>query len=326
MITISFDVMGNDNGVKGAVKASMKFIKANPNYKIILVGSENDINKYLKPTKGIEILNVPKIVDLKKGAMIIRDKDNSMYKSIELVKDKKADAVLSSGSSAAYIAYSTFNFKKLKGVSRPGFMPIFPTIIPEQKFIMMDVGATLEADENLLYSWAKLGKVFSHKVLGVKNPKVAILNIGTEENKGLKHHTKTYKLLKDNKSINFIGYVESRELLNYAADVIVTDGYAGNICLKSIEGTALSISRLLKKNIMKNPIRILSYLLFKGVFKSLNSTLDFRNTGGAWVMGVDAMVVKTHGSADMKSFMGALKLIKEAIKVESLKKIKEVLK
>ncbi len=326
MTTIAFDVMGNDNGVKDAVKASMNFIAKNQDYKIILVGSKIQINKHLKPMKRIEILNCPKVVNVKKGAMVIRDKTNSMYKAIELVKEEKADVVLSSGSSSAYIAYSTLMLKRLKGVARPAFMPIFPTIIKNKRFVMMDVGATLEVDGELLYNWAKLGNIFSKEVIGTQKPRVAVLNIGTEESKGFEFHKEAYDLLKKDKKINFTGFVEPRELLSFPADVVVTDGYAGNVCLKSMEGTGSSISATLSKAMKKNPIRLIGALLSKGGFKNLKSILDFRNIGGAWVMGVDGIVIKTHGSSDAKAYAGSFNLIKKAIKTDAINKIRKAVK
>ncbi len=327
MTTIAFDVMGNDNGVKPAVIASLRFINKNPEYKIILVGDKTQINKFIKEThERIEILDIPIVADPKKGAMIVRNKTTSMYKAIELVKNGEAQVVLSAGSSAGYIAYSTLSLKRLPGVSRPAFMPVFPTNQPNKRFIMMDVGATLEVDGELLYQWAKIGKIFSQHILGVENPKVSIVNVGTEKGKGLPFHNEAYELLEKDKNINFGGFVEARELLSYSTDVAVVDGYAGNMILKSMEGTGLTISSTLKKSIKQNPIRIFGALLSKGAFKNLKSTLDFRTVGAAWVIGVDGIVIKSHGSSDEKAFAGAFGQIKEAINHDAMNKIREAIK
>ncbi len=326
MKTISFDVMGNDNGVKSAVAASIKFIKSNKDYKIILVGSKTEINKYILSHDRIDILDIEKVADVKRGALVVRDKDTSMYHAINLVKNKKADIVLSSGSSAGYIAYTTLMFKKLDGIARPAFMPIFPTVVPNQRFVMMDVGATLQVDGNLLHNWAKLGNSYSKEVLKTKKPKIAILNVGSEINKGLAHHLEAYKLIEKDKHLNFIGFVEPRNLLNYVADVVVTDGYAGNVCLKSMEGTGRAISTTLSKSMKKNPLRIIGALMSRGGFKNLKSTLDFRNVGGAWVIGLEGIAIKTHGSADTKAYMGAFNLIKDAIENDAIEKLRKAVK
>ncbi|TCG10612.1 phosphate acyltransferase PlsX [Mycoplasma todarodis] len=327
MTTIAFDVMGNDNGVKPAVVASLRFIKKNPDYKVILVGDKKQIDEVLKEThERIEILDIPIVADPKRGAMIVRDKTTSMYKAIELVKKGEAQVVLSAGSSAGYIAYATLSLKRLEGVSRPAFMPVFPTNQPGKRFIMMDVGATLEVDGNLLYQWAKIGKVFSEHVMGVKNPKVSIVNVGAEKGKGLPFHNDAYNLMEEDKNINFQGFVEARELLSYATDVAVVDGYAGNMILKSMEGTGLTIGRTLKKEIKKNPIRILGALFARGALKNLKSTLDFRTVGAAWVIGVDGIVIKSHGSSDEKAFAGAFGQIQEAINNDAMNKIREAIK
>ncbi len=326
MTTIAFDVMGNDNGVKPAVLSAQEFVKKNPNFKIILVGSETQIKKHLKNYKNIEILNVAKIASVKKGAMVIRDKNTSMYKAIELVKNKKADAVISSGSSAGYIAYSTIMLKRLKGVSRPAFMPIFPSTVKNKRFVVMDVGATLEVDARLMHSWAKLGVIFAKSILKTKKPKVNILNIGTEPKKGMAHHQEAATIFSKDKKINFKGFIEPKEILNYKTDVLITDGYAGNIMLKTIEGTAGTISKFLKKEFKKNPIRLIGALLSRGGFKALKNTLDFRNVGGAWVMGIDGIVIKAHGSSDKYAFMGALNQVVQAINSQALIKMKRELK
>ncbi len=324
MTTIAFDVMGNDNGVKPAVVASLRFIKRNPDYKVILVGDKTQINKVLKEQNNrIDILDIKNVADPKKGAMIVRDRTTSMYKAIELVKKGEAQVVLSAGSSAGYIAYATLSLKRLPGVSRPAFMPVFPTNQPGKRFVMMDVGATLEVDGELLYQWAKIGNVFSRHILGVQNPRVSIVNVGAEKGKGMAFHNDAYALLEKDEKINFQGFVEARELLTAATDVAVVDGYAGNMILKSMEGTGLTIGRTLKKAIKRNPIRILGALLARGALKNLKSTLDFRTVGAAWVIGVDGIVIKSHGSSDEKAFAGAFGQIQEAINNDAMNKIRE---
>ncbi|CAM9108524.1 phosphate acyltransferase PlsX [Mycoplasma marinum] len=325
MTTIAFDVMGNDNGPKPAVVASLNFIKKNPNYKIILVGDKKQIDKFLtEKHERISILDIPITVDVKKGAMVVRDRTTSMYKAIELVKKEEADIVLSSGSSAGYIAYATLVLKRLKGVSRPAFMPVFPTNKSGKRFVMMDVGATLEVEGELLYQWAKIGNVFAEHILGVENPRVSIINVGTEKGKGMKFHNDAYELLEKDENINFQGFIESRGLLTHTTDVAVVDGYAGNMILKSMEGTGLTIGKTLKKEIKKNPLRLFGALLSKGAFKNLKSTMDFRTVGAAWVIGVDGIVIKCHGSSDVKAFAGAFGQIKEAVNNDAMNKIRKV--
>ncbi len=326
MTTIAFDVMGNDNGVKAAVISSFKFIKNNTDYKVILIGDKNQIDIHLKNKNSrIEILDVPNVANPKRGAMVARDKTTSMYKAIELVKKGEAQVVLSSGSSAGYIAYSTLTLKRLKGISRPAFMPVFPTNKTGKRFIMMDVGATLEVDGEMLYQWAKIGKVFAQEILGIDKPRVSIVNIGVEKGKGFPFHNEAYELMGKDENINFQGFVEARELLTHITDVAVVDGYAGNMILKSIEGTGLTIGKTLKNAIKKNPIRIIGALLARGAFKNLKSTFDFRSVGAAWVIGVDGIVIKSHGSSDEKAFAGAFGQIQEAVNNNAMQKIKEAL-
>ncbi len=326
MITISFDVMGNDFGVKSAVMASLLFVQKNPKYKIILVGDKKQINKELKfKHDRIKIIHCPITANIKKGAMVVRDKTTSMYKAIKLVQEKKADIVLSAGSSAGYIAYATLMLKRLPGVTRPAFMPVFPTNKTNKRFVMMDVGATLEVTGELLYQWGKIGSIFAREILKIENPRVSIVNVGIEKGKGLPFHNEAYDLLINDKEINFIGFSEARSLLTHTTDVAVIDGYAGNMILKSMEGTGLIIGNTLKEELKKNPFRMFGALLTKGAFKKLKSTLDFRTVGAAWVIGVDGIVIKCHGSSDEKAFAGAFGQIKEAMNTNAMDKIRKAI-
>ena len=324
---IIFDVMGNDNGVKNGVLAALEFIKKNIQYKIILVGDQTEIKKYCDENEQLEIVHSPNVTSSSNADLINAHKeDNSMNQALKLLKEDKGLAVLSSGDSGKYLSASIMLIKRLPNVSRPAFMSIIPTIEKNKKFLLLDEGANLNCTEDYLIQWAKLGAAFSKSVLKVENPKVSILNIGTEDYKGYEYHQKAHKLLKEsNLKFEYNGFIESRYLLNGLVDVVVADGYSGNITLKTLEGTVLSFSKLLKNKINKNLWRKLCALLLKNVFKDVKEQLDYRNVGAAWILGLNKIVIKSHGSSDRKAYIGALNQIKLAIESNALEEFKKIL-
>lgn len=328
MYRIAFDVNGNDNGVSAAVSASVQFLKDNDDYEIILVGDESSINVELKKIEGIpdslRIVNNPNLPsDVKNIHKSLRE-NTSMNTAIDLVVDGKADAVISSGDSGTYLACATFKLKRLQGVSRSAFMPLMPTVVG-RKFLLLDVGANIECKSEYLVEWAKIANVYARTLLNIVNPRVSLINIGTEDYKGLEIVKEASQLLKDNKFINYIGYTEPRYLLDGATDVAVIDGYGGNLVLKSLEGAILSFKNLLKDKIMAKPIRKFGYLFLKGAFKDVAETLDYRNVGAAWLIGLNGLSIKCHGNSDTKAYLGALNQIKLVIKNNILEAIKKEL-
>lgn len=328
MYRIAFDVNGNDNGVSAAVSASVQFLKDNDDYEIILVGDESSINVELKKIEGIpdslRIVNNPNLPsDVKNIHKSLRE-NTSMNTAIDLVVDGKADAVISSGDSGTYLVCATFKLKRLQGVSRSAFMPLMPTVVG-RKFLLLDVGANIECKSEYLVEWAKIANVYARTLLNIVNPRVSLINIGTEDYKGLEIVKEASQLLKDNKFINYIGYTEPRYLLDGATDVAVIDGYGGNLVLKSLEGAILSFKNLLKDKIMAKPIRKFGYLFLKGAFKDVAETLDYRNVGAAWLIGLNGLSIKCHGNSDTKAYLGALNQIKLVIKNNVLEAIKKEL-
>ncbi len=325
--TILFDVMGNDNGVKAGVLAALEFVKTNIEYKIILVGDHNEITKYCTESEQIRIVNNPNTVKKSQDNLAEAHKeDNSMNTALKMLKNGDGDAVLSSGDSGKYLTSSIMIVKRIDKVSRPAFMSIIPTIKENKKFLLLDEGANLKTTEDYLVQWAKLGVAFSKSVLKVENPKVSILNNGTEDNKGYDYHQEANKILKNsNIKFDYRGFIESRYLLEGNVDVVVADGFSGNIALKALEGTVLSFTKLLKSKIKKNLWRKLCAAMMRGAFKDIKEHLDYRNVGAAWILGVNGIVIKAHGSSDKKAYLGALNQIKLAIEANALEEFKKAI-
>ncbi|MCK5945892.1 MAG: phosphate acyltransferase PlsX [Mycoplasmataceae bacterium] len=325
MKTIAFDMMGNDNGVRAGVEAVNEFVSKNINYNFILIGNIKEINKFTKESDRITMIDA-KEINIKKGALAARKESNSMSIAINLVNEGKVDAVLSSGDSGSFLTLTTLILKRIKGVKRPAFMPVVPTVIKGQKFVLMDVGANLETSSEMLVQWSKLGQAFAKANLKITKPRVGIVNIGTEDKKGFPFHQEAAAILKKDKKVNYVGFVESRDLLEGVVDVAIVDGYAGNMILKSFEGSVLSLLRLLKSKLMSKTKYKLGALMAKGAFNDVKEQLDYRNVGAAWVMGLNGLAIKTHGSSDKKSYLGAFNQISLAIENNALDAVKKEFK
>ena len=323
MKKIAFDVVGNDNGIEEGIRAALDFTDKYLDFSFILVGPKKEINKYTKETERIQIVDAKKLKTGIAGARSARSSDNSMAVAINLVKDGKADGVISAGDSGTYLTMTTLILKRMTGVKRPAFMPVFPTIIDGKKFVMMDVGANLESTSEMLVQWAKLGNAFAKTALKVSNPKVSLVNIGTEDKKGLDFTKEANVILKAEKGINYKGFVEPRELLNGVVDVAIIDGYAGNMVLKSLEGAMTSMFALLKGKLKSKTKYKLGALMSKGAYKEVKEQIDYKSMALAYIIGLNGLAVKVHGGADKESYFGAFVKMSEVIEnnvLDSMKK------
>lgn len=312
----SVDVMGFENDINESIKACRDFCKKNNDVKIILVGDKEKIQSKLKPSDNFEIVHAPEEIKMTDDPLSIRKKTNSsMYKAIELVKENKADGVLSAGNTSCYVFLTFIILGKIPGVTKCGFMPYMPTI-NGRGVNFLDVGANKECDAIDLVNFAKMGSIYVEKVRNIKNPKVGILNIGTEDNKGLAYHIEANKILKEIKNINYIGFVESRELLEEKVDLIISDGFVGNIALKTLEGTFKTVMKSLLGTRKKLLFGWLWFLLSIPNLLTIKNKYDYKNNAGAIVLGLNKIAIKTHGSADYKQFYSSLRLLKETIKTD----------
>ena len=239
-----------------------------------------------------------------------------MVLAAKAVKEGEADAVLSAGNTGALLAAGFFIVGRIKNIDRPGLMSTLPTI-DGKGFDMLDLGANAENTAHHLHQYAVLGSFYAKNVRGISKPRVGLLNNGTESSKGDPLRKETYDLLVADESLNFVGNVEARDLMNGVADVVVTDGFTGNAVLKSIEGTALGIMGLLKNAITGGGLRAkLGALLLKDSLKGLKTQLNYSDVGGAVLFGVKAPVVKTHGSSDAKAVYSTIRQIRTMLETD----------
>lgn len=312
---IAVDAMGGDHAPKEIVKGCIKAAKEFKDVTLVLYGKEDAIRAELTETyENIEIVHAEETIksDDDPVRSIRRKKESSMVKAAYSVKNGENHALFSAGNTGALLAAGTLIIGRMKGIDRPGLLATFPSLSNERAvFNMIDVGANSDSKPLNIDQYATLGSYYSNHVHGVYNPTVGLLNNGTEENKGSELSKAAYKLLKENTAINFIGNVESRDLLNGVADVIVTDGFTGNAVLKTIEGTALSLMGVIKSAIMDNGIKSkLGGLLLKDSLGDIKNLLDYSKYGGAVLFGLKAPVIKTHGSATEEPVYHTIKQIR----------------
>ncbi|WP_406613976.1 phosphate acyltransferase PlsX [Mycoplasma corogypsi] len=320
---IAFDINGNDNGPKAATLAAIAYAKKHPNLQIILLGDLTSVLELKEnlPQNVSYIENTLKFTNTSDLRGSLRE-NTSLIEAVKMLKAKEVDAILSSGDSGLYITALTLLLGRLENVNRPAFMPVCNGI-NGNKFLFMDVGANLVVKPEFLVEWAKLGNVFSKIMLNKKNPSITLLNIGTEDYKGHDFTKDAHHLLQDEKDLNYVGFSETRDLFRGLVDVAVIDGYGGNLVLKSYEGAIFTFMDLLKENIYKSFMRKVAAKMLKPAFKETAKVLDYRNVGCAWVIGINGLALKAHGSSDQIAYQSALASLHEALEKDLLTKLRE---
>ncbi|MCM3569098.1 phosphate acyltransferase PlsX [Neobacillus mesonae] len=308
---IAIDAMGGDHAPKEIVLGALKAVEAFPDIEITLVGDENKIKETLTSHDRISIIHTTDVIlGTDEPVRAVRRKKNaSMVLAAQQVADGTADACLSAGNTGALMAAGLFVVGRIEGIDRPALAPTLPTLGGEG-FLLLDVGANADAKPEHLLQYAIMGSIYCQKVRGISNPRVGLLNIGTEEKKGNDLTKHAFDLLKS-ANLHFVGNVEARDLLNGVADVVVTDGFTGNMVLKTVEGTALSMFKMLKTTLMSSFKSKLAAAILKPNLMQLKNTLDYSEYGGAALFGLKAPVIKAHGSSNARALYSAVRQTRE---------------
>lgn len=323
---IAIDAMGGDNAPKEIVLGVNKAIKEFTDIEIVLYGKEQEIKQYLEPNPRVDIVHTDEVIEgTDEPVRAVRRKKNaSMVLMAQAVADGKADACISAGNTGALMAAGLFIVGRIEGIERPALAPTLPTV-DGQGFVMLDLGANSDAKPEHLLQYAIMGSIYAEKVRGISKPRVGLLNIGTEEKKGNELTKQAFELLKA-ADIHFVGNIESRDLLQGPADVVVTDGFTGNMVLKSIEGTAGSLFSLLKKVFMSNLKSKLAAGLVKSELKDLKNMMDYTEYGGAGLFGLNSPVIKAHGSSNANALYNAVRQAREMANHQVTSIIKDTIK
>ena len=307
---VALDAMGGDNAPAEIVKGAVDAVSSREDIKVFLVGQEDvvreELQKYPYPQERIEVVDAPEVIEMAEPPVqaIRKKKQSSLVVGMNMVKQREADAFVSAGSSGAVLVGGQTIVGRIRGIKRPPLAPIIPTETGIS--LLIDCGANVDARPEHLLQFAKMGSIYMENILGIKNPRVAIVNIGLEEEKGNALVKETYPLLKECKDINFIGSIEARNIPKGDADVIVCDAFVGNVILKLYEGTASTLIKKIKGAMMSSFKTKIGALLIKKSLKEELKTLDATEYGGAPLIGLNGLVVKVHGNATSKEIGNAL--------------------
>ena len=324
---IAIDAMGGDNAPYEVVRGTCLSAPENKDAEIILIGDTEQINKCfedLGTTKpeNVTIVHTDVVVTMEDDPMVImKEKNNSsMAIGLKLLKDDGAEAFISAGSTGALHAASTLIVRKIKGIRRSAIASILPF---EKPILLLDSGANPTVTSDILNQWAIIGSAYVSEMLGVESPKVGLLNNGTEEHKGTPVVQEAFQLLKENPHINFIGNVESREIPNSPCDVLITDGFTGNIALKLAEGMGAFMFSTLKTVFKSNLKTKIAFLFTKDKLKGLKKTFDSSSFGGAPLLGLRKPVIKAHGSCKAENIANTITQAINYSKSNIIKKVEE---
>ena len=322
MKKLAIDAMSGDLGSAIVVEACLNFIKEHKDVELYVTGKKEELTK-LENQQQIHIIDAREVLTMTEGILAVRrKKESSMVKAMMLAKNDEVDAVVSCGSTGSFYTCAFVFLKRIEGVEKSCLMAILPTY-NNKGVAMLDVGANAENTAEQLRDFAVMGSVYAKEVRGIKEPKVALLNIGTEEKKGNEVHQQAYQLLKENDKIHFVGNIEGRELLAGDVDVIVTDGFSGNIALKTTEGVAMILMKCVKESMMSSVKGKLGALLAKDSLYSLKDKFDYKSVGGALMMGFEKAVVKAHGASDAVAFKNAMELALKMVEQDVVSKMRE---
>lgn len=322
---LAVDAMGGDNAPEAPIAGVMKALDAFPDLEVILVGDEKQMAPYLTQRERLTILHTEEKIEGTDEPVraVRRKKQASLVLAAKEVKENRADACLSAGNTGALMAAGLFIVGRMDGIDRPALAPTLPTT-DGNGFLLIDAGANMDAKPEYLVQYAIMGSVYAEKVRGVKQPRVGLLNVGTEDKKGNELCKQAFPLLKE-APVHFVGNVEARDVLNGVCDVLVTDGFAGNVLLKTVEGTALSIFSMLKEQLLSSFTSKMGALLLKPQLKQMKAKLDYSEYGGAGLFGLKSPVIKAHGSSDPQAFFSAIRQARNMVEQQVVDRIIETI-
>jgi glycerol-3-phosphate acyltransferase PlsX len=307
---VALDAMGGDNAPGEIVKGAVDAVSSRGGIKVFLVGQQDVVNeelaKYTYPDGSIEVVDAPEVIEMAEPPVVAirKKKQSSMVVAMNMVKNKEADAFVSAGSSGAVLVGGQTIVGRLNGIKRAPLAPIIPTETGIS--LLIDCGANVDARAEHLLQFARMGSVYMENVVGIKNPRVAIVNIGAEEEKGNALVKETFPLLRECKDINFVGSIEAREIPHGGADVIVCEAFVGNVILKLYEGLSATLIGVIKKGLMSTFKSKIGALLALPALKDTVKAFDASEYGGAPLLGLNGLVVKSHGSSKSKEIKNSI--------------------
>lgn len=324
MIKLAIDLMGSDLGSQELIKGVVKFLDKKDDVSLVVFGNKDELIK-LKGYTRVEIVETSQVVPMEVAPLsFLRLKDSSMQQAIKrCASDDEVNGVVSAGSTGGFITGCQLILKNINGVLRSGLTAPFPTIDPDKKTVILDIGASNYNTADELVCFAKLGALYSKYIFNNSNPSIFLLSNGAEKGKGLKETIEADEIMTKDNFAGYKGRCEAREVLDGKHDLVITTGYPGNILLKSIEGTAKMMSSSLKAIFKKNLVSKLAYLLIRKDMKKFSQNMDYKKLGGAILLGVNKVAVKAHGNSNAYAFLNALELAYKMVKSNLIPSIKK---
>lgn len=323
---ILVDAMGGDRApeeiVKGAVAASKELSS-----EIVLIGNRDKIEPHMEKTgSSLEIIHAEDVItnDEQPVNAIRKKKESSIVKGLRLLKEGKVQAMVSAGSTGALMAGGLFVVGRIEGIDRPAIATVFPT--QKDPVVLLDIGANSEVKPKNLVQFAIMGSIYAEEIIDIQNPTVGLMNIGVEEEKGNSTIKAAYAALKQVETINFVGNIEARDIFDGKVNVVVSDGFTGNIFLKTLEGFGTYIFNRLKAEVKSNITYSLGAMLLKPALHKIKASLDYSEYGGAMFLGIDGVLVKCHGSSDSKAIANGIKAAYKFAKANVSEKLKQNIK
>jgi len=323
-LKIAIDAMGSDQAPTAEVLGAIDAAREWP-IEIVLVGDETRIRAVVANAGGlppnVTVVHASEVVTpAEEPTKAVRTKkDASIVVAARLVRDGAVDALLSAGSTGALVVVGTMVIGRIKGVERPALAPVFPTI--GESVIVLDIGATPDPKPEYLVQWAVMGQIYAREILGRRDPKVALLNIGTEEEKGSALTKATYALLKEVPGLNFVGNIEGRDVPFGKVDVVVTDGFTGNVFLKTFEGVAMALMQAIKAAMTSSLMAKIGAMLVRPALRRMAKRFDYQQHGGVLLLGVKAPVVKCHGSSSQVAIKNGIRAMRDALLGRAVEKL-----
>ncbi len=326
---IAIDAMGGDYAPGEIILGALQALEEDSGLRLVLVGKESEMRACLPPkypTDRVDLLHCQEIIamDEHPATAYRRKKDASITVATRLVKEKRADAVVSAGSTGAQMVAALFGLGRIKGVDRPAIVTVLPTL--QGPKLLLDAGANADCKPENLLQFAQMGMIYAEKILGLLKPKISLVNIGEEPTKGNELSIKTYDILHNRKELNFIGNIEGRNILSGKADVMVCDGFVGNTVLKVIEGTAAMLTAILKEELQKSVRSKAGALLLKPGLKAFKARMDYAEYGGAPLLGVNGISIICHGSSKALAVKNAVRVATECVRSDFVRFIEDQVK
>ncbi|MDP8253559.1 MAG: phosphate acyltransferase PlsX [Candidatus Kaelpia aquatica] len=320
---IAIDAMGGDFAPAACVQGAQLALEETPNIEIYLVGRSSEISSLIKGRgDGIYIVDAKEVITMDEAPALSvrRKKDSSINRAMGMLKNREADVFIGAGNTGAVVCAATMILRTLPGVERPGIAIIFPTV--KGFSLMIDVGANIDPKPLHLFQYGLMGAAYAELILDKKNPSLGLLNIGEEESKGTEFMKIVNTLLKEG-AANYIGNIEGRDIFFGKCDVVVADGFVGNVALKVSESVAMATAALLKKHIKQSILSRLGALLMLPALKKMKRDMDYTEYGGAPLLGVDGNVIICHGSSSSKAIKNSIKVAKEMVDIDLREKIRD---